>query len=161
MAQLTDAQLTTLGAYLNPFRPLSDPEFADLLNTESVAFWVWRVSVPKDEYLAAIVWTEIDSLNANKARIWEWMTAQNSLPLRPADANVRAGLGEAFTVAQANGTRTALISVNKRLATNGEEQLASGTGTNASPADLAIGADGEYVESPFTVKNVRDALNTV
>lgn len=138
---LTDAQLATLAAAI---RASADPDvvaalairndvgLADLYNRNST-FVVWRTAVEPAEYREAIVWADCDALSAAKARSWEWITGQMSLPLDPSKANVRAGLADVWPVGT---TRTQLLAVAKRYATQAERLYATGTGTTATPGLL-------------------------
>jgi len=101
------------------------------------AFYVWRSSVPPDEYRQAIVWTEVDTMTAGKARIWEWVTARMTMPVNASDANVRQGINDAF----GNSTsKTQLLAISYRACNNVEKLFATGTGTTGSPA--TVGYEG-------------------
>lgn len=139
---LTTAQLTTLAAAI---AAEADAEFVALRNagaTGAMAEWlnqdstfvVWRSEVSVDEYRDALVWTEVDALTAGKARIWEWVTGQMTLPLQASKAPVRQGLADCW--ASNTTTRTNLLAVAKRPASKAEALFASGTGTTASPGNL-------------------------
>lgn len=108
---------------------------ADWLNTAG-AFIVWRTNVPVEEYREAIVWTEVDNatMTVGKARIWEWLTANMTLPINAAKTNVRQGLADCW--ASNTTTRTNLLAAAKRTATKAEQLLATGTGSSASPGTL-------------------------
>ncbi len=136
---LTSAQLQTLKTLVagDPTatelaNAADDVGLAAWLNTPEATYTVWRTDLTIDECNAVIVWTEVDGLTTGKARIWEWM---KTLPvLNAARANIRQGIQDAF--ASAASTRNALTALAKRQATRAEKALASGTGTNASPATL-------------------------
>lgn len=136
---LTEAQIPTLASAIaaetDPaFVALRDAgatgQMADWFNEDS-STWVWRKSVEADEYRSAIMWSEVDGLQAGKARIWEWITAGMTLPLDATDANVRQGLADCW--AANSSTRPALVAIAKRLATRGEALFTSGVGTEANP----------------------------
>jgi hypothetical protein len=99
----------------------------------ALAFWVWRTINPS-EYKGAggIVWTEVDALTAGKARIFEWLTGNLTLPINASDANVRGGITDAF--AAGTTTRTNITALGREQATRAEKLFATGTGTTASPA---------------------------
>lgn len=136
---LTEAERVTLAAHI---RANSDPavvaalavrndtELTRLYNLDS-SFIVWREAVEPEEYREAMVWTEIDGLQAGKARIWEWVTQGMTIAYDATKANVRAGLAEVFPSNQS--TRAALLAISKEAASVAEEVFATGTGTDASP----------------------------
>jgi len=123
---------------------------------EPSTFTVWRSTIEVDEYRTAIVWTEVSdvAMTVAKARIWEWMTSNMSLPLYVASAPVRTGLADcwgATTVTRAN-----LLAMAKRYANKVEVLYATGTGTVAIPGNLVW-------EGPSTFDIVQYALypNTI
>lgn len=120
-----------------------DVGLAAWLNTGDATYTVWRTDVTIDECNAVIVWTEVDGLTAGKARIWEWM--KSLAVLNASRANIRQGILDAF--ASATATRTALTALAKRLASRAEKALASGTGTNASPATLTWEGQITYADA--------------
>ena len=139
---LTDPQYDQLAAYiaadpvlgLLPHNSDSAVKVKDALNLPaSPAFWVWR-TVQAYEYKASggIVWTEVDALTVGKARIFEWLTGNLTMPINAADANVRGGITDAF--AAGTTTRTQLTALGREQATIAEKLFATGTGTTASPA---------------------------
>lgn len=105
---------------------------ADYMNTLATPdFFVWKIAVTPAEYTGAngLVWTEVDNLTVGKARIFDWMTAGLSKAFNPADSNVRAGLGNAFS-----GTTTAtnLTAMSKTKATKAQKVLADTSGGNGA-----------------------------
>jgi hypothetical protein len=145
---LTTAQLTTLkadiaaDATLNalPKTPDNAVTIAAAYNLPaSPAYWVWKTSMPPDEYTGnnGIVWTEVDALAVGKARIFEWMSGGMTRPINPSDPNQRQGLSDAF--AAGTTTRTNLIALARRQATRLEKLFAvatvGGSGTRGSTAN--------------------------
>lgn len=145
---LTASQLTTFAAALAAETDATLAALRDSGQTGAVAAWynedsstfyVWRNSVPLEEYRGAITWTEVDALTAGAARIWEWITGGMTLPLEPSNPEVRQGLADCWGAGTT--TRTDLIAASKRLASRAEELFATGTGSEADPAvvdDIAI-----------------------
>jgi hypothetical protein len=138
---LTTAQLQALAALVATDSAMAaalaagqDQAVADWLNAPTADYYVWRASVPPEEYREAITWTEVDSLTVGKARIWEWLTGIGTLPIEPSKAGVRAGIADAFGAPTA--TRAALLTLAKRLASRAEQALATGTGSTASPGTM-------------------------
>jgi len=155
---LTDAQYTTLANHIRAnIEPevvaalaiRNDTELAKLYNLDS-SFYVWRTSVTPDEYRGAMVWTEVDTLNAGNARIWEWVTNYFTGNLDASDANVRQGIADAFGAGTT--TRANLLALGKRLASLYEEVFATGTGTEATPGTMVL-------QGPVTTKIIGKALN--
>lgn len=104
----------------------------------SPAFVVWKSQVMPSDYREALVWTEIDTRSVGQARIWEWMTMDNTLPIDPSRPNIISGINNAFAGAGAASTRNAMIALCKRNATKFEKLYATGTGSDASPATMAL-----------------------
>lgn len=128
----------------------NDTELARLYNFAST-FIVWRTSVPVSEYRDALDWTAVDGLTAGKARIWSWLTGDNTLPLEPHKTAVRQGLADCWGAASATGV--ALQAVAKRAATKAEAIFATGTGTTVSPGQLGW-------EGTVTIADIGAAMNS-
>jgi len=139
---LTTVQLQTLKTLVQADSGMAsslsvgqDQVVADWLNANAdVDHWVWRTSVPPDEYREAVVWTEVDALLAGKARIWEWLTGGMLQDFNPSKLNVRQGLADAW--GSGTTTRTNLLALSKRKASRVEKALATGTGTSGTPATM-------------------------
>jgi hypothetical protein len=104
------------------------------------AFIVWRSNVSQDEITQnGFTWTEVDNLTVGKARIWEWMFANQSRTFNPSKANVRAGIVECWSgTAGKTAVQAAVLGHCKRSANRVEKLFATGTGTNVSPAVLGF-----------------------
>jgi len=140
---LTTAQLQTLKAdiqadpALTAYWSAGNPAaIAQAYNTTEPAFFVWKTSVSPEEYIAATTWTEVDSLTVGKARIWEWITRNQTAALTPDKTNVRQGLADCWGAGTA--TRAALLVISKRTSNRIEKLLATGTGTEAVPATMTF-----------------------
>ena len=141
---LTTAQLQTLKAAivadsaLNSQPMNSDGAFTialELNKTATPDFIVWRSSVAVQEIMQnGFDWTRVDNMVVGKARIWEFMTAVGIL--NPAQANVRAGINEAFPTAANDAMRLAIFGHCQRLASRFEELFATGAGTTTTNAGL-------------------------
>lgn len=136
---LTEEQRTILAAHI---RANTDPDVVAALsirNDKTLAklyelpseFIVWREAIRPEEYREVMVWTEVDGLQAGKARIWEWITQQMTKAIDATKANVRAGLAEVFPANQA--TRGQLLAIAKEAATVAQSVFATGAGTEESP----------------------------
>jgi hypothetical protein len=142
---LTTEQQTVLRDYviadvtLNalPHTPDSAFAIAAAVNaTASPAFIVWKTDVDPNEIMKnGMDWTQVDNLSVGKARIWEWLTGLGTF--NAAKPNVRAGI-EATWVGTAAmlAVRAAVYVHCKRSARIIEELLATGTGTDVSPATM-------------------------
>ena len=155
---LTTAQQATLAAHIcastdqdviDALAIRNDNALAALYNQDST-FVVWRTSVPVEEYRNALTWTEVDALTIGKARIWEWITGQMTLPLEPYKDAVRQGLADCWS--PTSDTRAALIAISKRFATLCESLFTTGTGTDATPGLLVF-------EGLVTSQDIGQALN--
>lgn len=142
---LTTTQLQTLKAAID-----ATPEWAAQPNTNvgnsiiagalnaiaSPDFIVWRSSVPIDEIMRnGMDWARVDNLSVGKARIWDWMARLGTInPSRP---NIRAGIDATWVGTAADlAVRAVVYTHCKRPATVLEKILASGTGSDASPATM-------------------------
>ena len=144
---LTVEQRTTLAAHIRANQDAdvmaalavrNDTELRRLYNLPS-SFIVWREIILPEEYREAMVWTEVDGLQVGKARIWEWVTQQMTIPLDATKSNVRAGLAEVFPANQ--NTRGRLLAIAKEAATVVESIFSTGTGTAASPGVRVVVGD--------------------
>ena len=144
---LTTEQQAALRAYID-----SVPAWAALPNDSSSAlliaqamqaeadpaFVVWRTSVSKDEIMQnGFDWVEVDNLTVGKARIWEWLFDNGASAINPSKANVRAGIAECWKGTAAKlAVQSAVLDHCKRNANILEKVLATGTGSDASPATM-------------------------
>lgn len=152
---LSSSQLATLktdvqsDGVLNAIPHTADgwQKIADAYNVVGT-FVVWRTSVPPTDYRGQIVWTEVSALSVGLARIWEWVSGVNTLPINAADPNVRTGIATAFAGLT---TLTNLTAVAKRFATRGEKLFATGTGTSGSPGTMGP-------EGVVTAANIQGAF---
>ena len=149
---LTTEQKSTVKAYIQNTPALAamwaagNPgEIADALNTTTdPAFIVWRPSVDFDEVMRnGMDWTQVDNLTVGKARIWDWLTRLGYF--NPSKPNVRAGIDECWRgTAAMLAVRASVYTHCKRTATILEQLLASGTGTDASPATMSYEGDIQW-----------------
>ena len=149
---LTTAQQATLKAYIEADQTLSSypnntdgayamqPHFNALADP---AFIVWKTSVdPNDIMRNGMDWTRVDNLSVGKARIWDWMTRLGSF--NPSKLNVRAGIDATWAVAADSAVRAQVYTHCKRSASVIEKLLATGTGSDASPATLTFEGSISY-----------------
>ena len=150
---LTDAQKVTLKAdILANADTLACYEIGNLDCLEklynalaSPAFVVWKTDLQPAEYREAIVWTEVDALTTgSKYRIWEWLTMGMTAPIDASKVNVRQGIADCW--ASNTTTRTNLLAAAKRNASRIEKLFATGTGSTASPAVMAVEGPITYME---------------
>lgn len=139
---------------LNQLPPSADNAFAiaDALNLDaSPAFTVWRTSVEIDEIMRnGMDWARVDNLSVGKARIWDWMGRLGHI--NPSKPNVRVGIDAAWVGTAADLAVRAAVYVHcKRLATIAEKLLATGTGSNATPATMSF-------EGALTYQDVVSAM---
>jgi hypothetical protein len=162
--QLTTAQFQTIKADIlaNPdlaaFPNSADGNFALAAAYNLAAapeFVVWKSSVTKDEVmLNGFDWARVDNLSVGKARIWDWLFDNSSGALNPSKTNIRAGIDAAWVGTAADLAVRAAVYVHcKRSATRIEKLFATGTGTTATPATMAV--EGEI--SPDQVQQARNS----
>lgn len=134
-------------------------EFYNVMTTQDV----WRTSVPPEEYMKSIVWSEMGNIGTGTVgsierivtsqgveRIWKMVTGWQSLPLQASDPNVRQGIKDAFDVPSSAQTYAALVALAKRKASRFEMLFATGGGATM---DLVL-------EGPVITQHVSSALNT-
>lgn len=157
---LTSAQKATLKAAIeanstwNAFPNTDDGNFdlAVVLNqTVSPAFRVWRTNVPTADVKKGIVWTEYIGRSAGERGAFELMISNGII--NAADANVRQGINDCFSGPSGAGTRTNLTNIAKRDSSEVEKILATGTGSEASPATMGF-------EGPINGFDVSAARNS-
>lgn len=160
--ELSVSQLQTLKTWLDANAiGVQDEEAAGLLNVlASPDFWVWRTAVTKAEI------TEQQSIDATnfvfagngfiarstgELTCWEELFSTGAC--NPSLANVRQAFQDIFSgTGNAATNRTHLLVVARRKSTVGEKLFATGTGSTASPATMALGAEGNV-----TAANVSQA----
>ena len=157
---LTSAQQTTLKAAiladseLNALPNTLDGAFtiAVLLNQTAVPdFWVWRTNVSTQEIRSVLVWSEYDTLSVSRQNAFSFLCSNHIVDASL--VNVRQGIQSIFQGPQQAGNLAALVAIGKRLAKRGEKLLATGTGSNASPATMTF-------EGNLTFQDVFDARNS-
>lgn len=99
-------------------------------------FRVWRTNVTTEEIRSVLVWAEYDSLSNSKQNAFSFLCSNHivdaSLP------NVRTGITSIFSGPSQAGNLAALVAVAKRSATRIEKLLATGTGSEGSPATMTF-----------------------
>lgn len=154
---LKPAQQTALGDFIAADPTLSaipnsnDGAYAlaSLLNLPaSPAFVIWRSAVTLDEITQdTFDWARVDNLSVGKARIWEWMFTNANRVINPSRRNVRAGIDAAWVGTAADlAVRAAVYARCKRSATLAEKILATGVGSDASPATAGFEGNVTYFE---------------
>lgn len=108
------------------------------------SFIVWKTDVDPNEIMKnGMDWTQVDNLTVGKARIWDWLTALGKF--NAAKINVRAGIDAAWVgTSQMLAVRAAVYVHCKRSATIIEKLLATGTGTDVSPATMGFEGSVDY-----------------
>jgi hypothetical protein len=122
---------------------------ADYYNAPaSPSFWVWRDSVSQDEIMQnGFDWVRVDNLSVGKARIWEWLFANEARAINPSKVNVRAGIDEAWKGTAADLAVRAAIYVHcRRAASRVEKLLATGAGSEAAPALMSFVGPMSYTD---------------
>lgn len=161
---LTDPQLQTLKADIAPKLEAGQPfEGLDPLNTDhcfviadyynadsNPAVIVWKTSVTRQEILQnGFDWTRLDNLSVGKARVWNDIFVDDVI--NPAKPNVRVGIDSVWVgTAPDLAVRAAVYIHCKKTASRIQAMLASGTGTDATPATMTF--DGTI--------NFQDVLNS-
>ena len=139
---------------LSQLEPSADNAFAiaDAFNMPTAPnFIVWKTNVSIDEIMRnGMDWARVDNLSVGKARIWDWLGRLGTI--NAAKPNVRAGIDAAWVGTAADLAVRAAIYVHcKRSATRIEKLLATGTGTDATPATMGY-------EGSITYQDVLTAM---
>jgi hypothetical protein len=133
----TSVQADSVLSQLTP-GPDNAYAIADAMNLiVSPAFIVWKTSVSIDEIMRnGMDWARVDNLSVGKARIWDWLGRLGTLNAsRP---NIRAGIDATWVGTAADlAVRATVYTHCKRSATRIEKLIATGTGTDVSPATSA------------------------
>lgn len=151
---LTSEQLATLGAYI-----AADPELsayplnsdgayaiAQVLNAQAApAFIVWKTNVARNEVGNAFVASALAAITAGNNDKLNNFAAWND-EVNPSRLDQRAFFDDIFSTAAGATTRAALLVLWKRSATVLEKLFATGTGSDASPATMAVEGDISYQE---------------
>jgi len=108
----------------------------------SPAFVVWKTTVSIDEIMRnGMDWARVDNLSVGKARIWDWLSRLGSFDA--SRINIRAGIDAAWVGTAADLAVRAQVYIHCRRPANILEKLfATGTGSDASPATMAVGVEG-------------------
>jgi hypothetical protein len=174
---LTAAQLQSLKASIAADATLStlpqtadaSQQIADAYNALAVSdYYVWRTNVTEAEYVGT---SGVDVANGNAATNWSWTgtgfitraqgerDAWNRLFVsgfaNPSLANVRQAFLDILSgnTAPAPANRNHLTVLSKRKATRAEKLFATGTGSFAAPATMAV-------EGQLTATDVLNAWNS-
>ena len=125
-----------------------DIALAEWLNAPT-PFIVWRTDVHQDEIMQnGFDWVQVDNLTVGKARIWEWLFANDQRVINAAKANVRAGIAECWKgTAAMLAVRDAVYANCIRAATKAESLLATGTGTTAIPGTMTFEGNIHFSEA--------------
>jgi hypothetical protein len=152
---LTPSQQAVIKAhYLANMTTLNDEQARDAFNAlVSPDFIVWKTSVTSSEVmLNGFDWTRVDNLSIGKSRIWEWMFQFGTIDA--SKPNIRAGIDATWVGTAADLAVRAAVYVHcKRSATLAEKLLATGTGSDASPATMEF-------EGQLTTDDVVAALSS-
>lgn len=150
---LTVEQMQILKAYIDsipewaalPNNTDGAYEIAQYLNVQATpTFVVWKTVVSVDEIMRnGMDWARVDNLSVGKARIWDWLGRLGSFDA--SKINVRAGIDAAWGgTAPDLAVRAAVYVHCKRPALLVEKVLATGTGTEASPATMGFEGNISY-----------------
>lgn len=159
---LTPAQQATLKAYieadgtLNALPHNSDGAFAiaEALKADaSPDFIVWRTSVAEREFTddtsgEGTTWSWPAFIARSVGEQAGWTAMFRNGTINAAKANVRQGFADIFSGAanSAPAQRTHCAAIGKRKANRLEKLFATGTGSTASPATMAVEGDLSWSE---------------
>lgn len=156
---LTSAQLQAIKAYIvadpamsaQPNTNVGNSAIAATMNALATpAFTVWKTSVDRNEVGKAFQATALAAITAGNNDKLANFAAWNET-VNPSRADQRAFFDDIFSVAAGASTRAALLALWKRQALLIEKILATGTGSDASPATLGY----EGTISPDEIEQAR------
>lgn len=155
---LTSAQKATIAANITASPDLvgkTDSAIAALYNAAAVTtFTVWKTLVTITQIGDNLVATELAGLSTLNATRLQTIALFSEGGVNPALADRRAFFDDVFSGAGGALTREKLLILWKRTATRLEKLLATGTGSDASPATLSF-------EGAVTAQQISDILNGV
>ena len=151
---LTPAQKATLKTAIqadstaNAFYVSGDLSgLADYLNAPaSPSFTVWKTLVPISGVGNAVVATDLAGLSTLNATRLQTIVTLLSGGVNPTRADTRQFFDDVFSGSGGAATRASLLILWKRLATRVEKILATGTGSDASPATSGFESPLSYTE---------------
>lgn len=116
----------------------NDGCIADFYNSASTKV-VWKTSVDQSMIYndLGFAWSEVDGLTVGKRDEWKMLFWNGNI--NPSKANQVNAIKDVWTGTTAkNNVQAAILATCKRFATKVEALFATGTGTTAVPAQLAI-----------------------
>ena len=140
-------------AQISALRPivLAEPSLAQAVLTGQdsvIAAWcnaladpaviAWKTSITTQQIGEAMNSTEVGGLTTANTNRLMVMESYSGGTFNPSRADTRAGFDGVFSGAGGVLTRAALLVLYKRSATRAEKALATGTGSDASPATLTF-----------------------
>lgn len=150
---LTPSQYTTLKNHITASSDLNsipagsdgDVQIAALMNAQaSPAFTVWKTSVPVADVKDTLNYTTFIGRSGAEREAFAFMLSNHVInPSRP---NIRQGVADIFSGAGGSDQRDAFLVLFKRLATRAEKLFATGTGSNAVPANLTFEGQLSYTD---------------
>lgn len=112
----------------------------------SPAFIVWRTLVSIGEVGRTFNATELAGLTSLNTQRLQNLAAWLEAGVNPSLATTRQFFDDVFSGAGGANTRAALLAIWKRSATRLEKVFATGTGSDAAPATLAVEGTLSYTE---------------
>ena len=105
-------------------------------NATSSTYYVWKTHIPISDINDSIDWDEVVGLTTNEMLAFQLLKDQEFI--NPSKPSIRQAFSSIFPSNQQPNTNAALVSLAKRLATEAESVLATGTGTEGSPSTLSF-----------------------
>lgn len=151
MLLTTKAQRATLKASIDadpvlsllPNTNAAADQIAAAYNTPASPDWiVWKTLLTEHQIVeqtssASTVWSWTDYINRSQAERDAWVRMFNgTFSINPSIAQVRQGIADIFSGPSGANQRTHLLAMGKRKATRLEKLFTTGTGSDASPANL-------------------------
>ena len=145
--RLTQPQLVTLKAHIDgdpalaaqPNNSDGNTAIAAAMNlAASPAFTVWKTNVPTVRVGEAFNAGELAGLTSLNHTRLQTLAIYLTAGVNPSLASIRSFFDDIFSGAGGTNTRASLLVLWKRLATRSEKLFATGTGSDAVPATMAV-----------------------
>lgn len=167
---LTSAQQLTFrthvkaqgGPYAAAYAAKDTDALAALYNALSnPAYWIWRASVTKDEYVSGtgpdattFSWTAYIARTQGERDAFREIFTNAMQAVNPSLVSVRQAFADIFSGGPGAATRTHMTDLSRKQATKFGQLYGVGTGSTAAPATVPT----ELINYILTSQDVHDAL---
>jgi hypothetical protein len=167
---LTSAQQLTFrtdvkaqgGAIAAAYAAKNTDALASIYNAlSSPAYWIWRASVTKDEYVSGtgpaattFSWTAYIARTQGERDAFKEIFTNAAQAVNPSLVSVRQAFADIFSGAPGATTRTHMTDMSRKQASKFGQLYGTGTGSTVSPATVPT----ELIDYVLTSQDAHDAL---